>query len=122
MKYKDYYQILGVAREAPAEDIKIAYRRLARKYHPDVSKEAGAEEHFKEVAPPMPRLLRQFHPLFPLFRKIGFAQVLKIHPLIGIFAFGPQPDPVDFPMGPGRFIGSIRSLQLIIGHGMRPVG
>jgi curved DNA-binding protein len=50
MKYRDYYQILGVARDASAEDIKKAYRRLARKYHPDVSKEANAEERFKEVA------------------------------------------------------------------------
>ncbi len=50
MKYRDYYQILGVARDASAEDIKKAYRRLARKYHPDVSKEPGAEERFKEVA------------------------------------------------------------------------
>lgn len=49
MKYKDYYQILGVARDAGKEDIKKAYRRLARKYHPDVSKEIGAEEKFKEV-------------------------------------------------------------------------
>lgn len=49
MKYRDYYQILGVARDASTEDIRKAYRRLARKYHPDVSKEAGAEEHFKEV-------------------------------------------------------------------------
>jgi len=49
MKYKDYYKILGVARDASKEEIKKAYRRLARKYHPDVSKEAGAEEKFKEV-------------------------------------------------------------------------
>ena len=49
MKYKDYYKTLGVARDAKVEDIKKAYRRLARKYHPDVSKETGAEEKFKEV-------------------------------------------------------------------------
>lgn len=49
MDFKDYYQIMGVARDASAEDIKRAYRKLARKYHPDVSKEAHAEERFKEV-------------------------------------------------------------------------
>lgn len=49
MKYKDYYQTLGVPRDAGTEDIKKAYRRLARKYHPDVSKEAGAEEKFKDI-------------------------------------------------------------------------
>ena len=49
MKYKDYYAILGVARDATADDIKKAYRKLARKYHPDVSKESGAEEKFKEI-------------------------------------------------------------------------
>jgi curved DNA-binding protein len=50
MKYKDYYAILEVKRDATADDIKTAYRRLARKYHPDVSKEADAEEKFKEMA------------------------------------------------------------------------
>jgi curved DNA-binding protein len=47
--FKDYYQILGVPREASAADITKAFRRLARKYHPDVSKEPDAERHMKEV-------------------------------------------------------------------------
>ena len=49
MEYKDYYKILGVERDAKEAEIKTAYRRLARKYHPDVSKEANAEEKFKEL-------------------------------------------------------------------------
>lgn len=49
MEYKDYYATLGVDKKATEEDIKKAYRRLARKYHPDVSKEANAEEQFKNV-------------------------------------------------------------------------
>ncbi len=49
MEYKDYYEIMGVSKDATQDEIKRAYRKLARKYHPDVSKEADAEQRFKEV-------------------------------------------------------------------------
>jgi len=49
LEFRDYYQTLGVARDAPADDIKKAYRKLARKFHPDVSREPDAEKRMKEV-------------------------------------------------------------------------
>lgn len=49
MEFKDYYQILGLSDQAQAAEIKSAYRKLARRYHPDVSREENAEEKFKEV-------------------------------------------------------------------------
>lgn len=49
MKFKDYYEIMGLKRDATQDDIKRAYRKLARKYHPDVSKDPEAETRFKEV-------------------------------------------------------------------------
>lgn len=50
MKYKDYYAVLGVARDAKPDAVRDAYRKLARKFHPDVSKDPKGEEKFKEIA------------------------------------------------------------------------
>lgn len=49
MEFKDYYKILGLSRDAAQDEVKRAYRKLARKYHPDVSEEPDGEERFKEV-------------------------------------------------------------------------
>ena len=48
--FRDYYEVLGIPRDASAEDIRAAYRKLARQHHPDVNKEPGAEDRFKEIS------------------------------------------------------------------------
>jgi curved DNA-binding protein len=50
VEYKDYYEVLGLPRDASQEDIRRAYRKLARRYHPDLNQESDAEERFKEVS------------------------------------------------------------------------
>ena len=49
VQFKDYYDILSISRDASKEDIQRAYRNLARKFHPDLNKEAGSDEKFKEI-------------------------------------------------------------------------
>src|SRR3954468_8704705 len=48
--FRDYYEVLGVPRDASEDDIRSAYRKLARKYHPDVNKEPDAEDRFKQIS------------------------------------------------------------------------
>ena len=50
MKFVDYYSVLGISPDADDKAVKVAYKKLARKYHPDVSKEPQAEDKFKEIA------------------------------------------------------------------------
>ncbi|MBV8950625.1 MAG: DnaJ domain-containing protein, partial [Actinobacteria bacterium] len=72
---RDYYASLGVARNASQDEIQRAYRKLARQYHPDVNKDPGAEERFKEVAEAYdvlsdPETRRRYDAFGPDFRQV----------------------------------------------------
>ena len=93
MQFKDYYQILGIEPNAGDAEIKTAYRRLARKFHPDVSKEADAENRFKEVNEAYEALRDpQKRAAYDQLRANGYRPGQEIPPQGG-FGHGPQGHP-----------------------------
>jgi len=95
MEFKDYYQILGVEPGAGDSEIKTAYRRLARKYHPDVSKEPGAEEKFKSVNEAYEALRDpQKRAAYDQLRARGYRPGDDVQPPPG--GFGGQPGGFDY--------------------------
>src|ERR1700749_3514914 len=87
MEYRDYYKILGVARTATADEVKKSYRRLARKFHPDVSKEKDAEARFKEVG-------EAYEVLRSPEKRAAYDQLGQTHAAGGVF-----PRPPDWGAG-----------------------
>lgn len=85
MEFKDYYKILGVTAKAPADEIKKAYRKLARKYHPDVSQEADSEEKFKEVS-------EAYEVLKDPQKRAEYDQLKKMGAMGGDGSFKPPPN------------------------------
>ena len=95
MQFKDYYDILGIEPNAGDAEIKTAYRRLARKYHPDVSKEAGAEERFKAVNEAYEALRDpQKRAAYDQLRARGYRPGDDVQPPPG--GFGGRPGDFDF--------------------------
>ena len=95
MQFKDYYQILGIEPGAGEGEIKTAYRRLARKYHPDVSKETGAEERFKAINEAYEALRDpEKRAAYDQLRGRGYRPGDEVHPPHG--GFQGQPGGVDF--------------------------
>lgn len=92
MEFKDYYTILGVEPGAGEAEIKTAYRRLARKYHPDVSKEKGAEERFKAINEAYEALRDpQKRAAYDQLRAGGYRSGDQVRPPPGGFGYGRAP-------------------------------
>ena len=124
MEFKDYYGILGVEPSAGDAEIKTAYRRLARKYHPDVSKEAGAEDKFKAVNEAYEALRDPAkRKAYDQLRAGGYRPGDQVRPPPGGFHRGPggQPDFDEIFAGGGAGGGFSDFFESLFGRG-RPGG
>ena len=110
MSYKDYYQVLGVARDASAQTLQKRYRALAKKYHPDVSKEPDAEARFKEIGEAYEVLRDEkkrslYDKWGPNWRAISEGR--------GPPPGGPRPSEVQFDFGPFGFDPDVSDINQI---------
>ena len=123
MQFKDYYETLGVEPSAGEAEIKTAYRRLARKYHPDVSKEAGAEEKFKAVNEAYEALRDpQKRAAYDQLRARGYRPGDEVQPPPGGFGGGGYGGGVDFEeifAGGGAGGGFSDFFESLFGRGAR---
>ncbi|QCW26554.1 J domain-containing protein [Lysobacter enzymogenes] len=119
MQFKDYYETLGVEPSAGEAEIKTAYRRLARKYHPDVSKEAGAEESFKAVNEAYEALRDpQKRAAYDQLRVRGYRPGDEVQPPPGGFGGGPGgPDFEEIFAGGGAGGGFSDFFETLFGRG-----
>lgn len=125
MEFKDYYGILGVEPSAGDAEIKTAYRRLARKYHPDVSKEVGAEEKFKGVNEAYEALRDPAkRKAYDQLRAGGYRPGDEIRPPPGGFHRGPggQPDFDEIFAGGGAGGGFSDFFEEMFGRGRAGAG
>ncbi|SDY18507.1 curved DNA-binding protein [Lysobacter sp. yr284] len=124
MQFKDYYETLGVEPSAGEAEIKTAYRRLARKYHPDVSKEAGAEESFKAVNEAYEALRDpQKRAAYDQLRVRGYRPGDEVQPPPGGFGGGPGgPDFEEIFAGGGAGGGFSDFFETLFGRGRAAPG